>query len=57
MTIRLRELKLAKLVSNIKHERHAYISDHDIIIVKVDLEITEEDKCEKKNFCFTDIPL
>ena len=26
--------------SDIKHERHAYISDHDTIIVKVDLEIT-----------------
>ena len=45
------------IVSNIEHERHAYISDHDTLIVKVDLEVSDHDKCEKNNFCSTDIPL
>ena len=44
-------------MSDIRHERHAYISDHDTIIVKVDLEVSDDDKCEKNNFCSTDIPL
>ena len=45
------------IVCDIKHERHAHISDHDTVIVKLDLEIPKDDNETKKNFCNTDIPL
>ena len=45
------------IVCDTKYERHAKISDHDTIILKVDLDTPIEDKTKKENFCSTDILL
>ena len=45
------------IVCEIHHEKHCNISDHDTLVMKVDLEIPKEDKITKENFCSTKIPL
>ena len=43
-----------EIVCDMRHERHAHISDHDTVTLKMDLEIPKDDNDVKKNFCFTD---
>ena len=45
------------IISNIVHKKHGYISDHDTLIVQVDLEVPKDDNTSKVNYCTTDIPL
>ena len=44
------------LVSDIQHEKYVNITDHDILIVKLDIQV-EDDKAQmKNNFASTKIP-
>ena len=45
------------IVCDISNIKHGNISDHDTLVIKVDLEIPDEDKVTKKNFYTTEIPL
>ena len=45
-----------QMVKSIFHEKHCNISDHDTLLINLNLEVTENEKEIKKNFSSTTIP-
>ena len=45
------------MISEIIHDKHSKMSDHDTLIVNINYDCDNQEEEHKKNFCSTEIPL